>query len=232
MLKIKKIGNAIHFVNGDVSSVMPMTNEKETEVVINTLIEAVYQSTHKNEELQKSFDRSVDAIVTEYATEEIQPLLKDVTRNIPSYIVKSIDDSLSCAPKHLQGQVVKSHAIALARVYKDVAEMVLECSDTNLLYRSLVQKSGFITRDVEMLAEKLSEPLEKVKRLQVERQLSKDILHRGVEQGKIATLAHYGTFDKDVLDTARSIQKARNIASIIDKRQKKAIKSAIKTSAK
>jgi hypothetical protein len=110
--------------------------------------------------------------------------------------------------------------------------MVLECSDTNLLYRSLVQKSGFISRDVEMLSEKLDEPLEKVKRLQVERQLSKDILHRGVEQGKIATLAHYGTFDKDVLDTARSIQKARNTADIIDKRQKKAIKSAIKTSAK
>ena len=227
-MKIKQVGNALHIITKDASAVMPMTNKQETEKAINTLIEVIYQASHTNAELQKSV--MDDNLVEGFETQSNLALLNDLMVNIPNHVVKSSKDSISYAPTALQPQVMKHFANAISRVYKDAAEMVLSANDTTLLARSLLQKSILIGRDVELLSDKLDEPLEKLKSIKQERILRKSVLKAGVKQGETLAMAHYGTFDKDVLDTARSIQKARNTAETKDKSKQKAIKDALRAS--
>jgi CxxC motif-containing protein len=208
-MKIKKIGNALHINTEHGSSVMPMTTEAEVDKVINTLVEVIYQAKHTNTELTKSV--SDDLLVESFDTADSKALLNDTLMNVPSHVVKSVSDSISFAPVSLQPQVIKHFANAISRVYKDCAEMVLNAPDGTLLARSLLQKSILIGRDVEMMNEKLDEPLNKMKSIKRERLLRKSVLKAGVEQGEILAKNHYGEFDNEVLETARTIQKARNV---------------------
>jgi hypothetical protein len=125
---------------------------------------------------------------------------------------------------------MKHFAQAISRVYKDAAEMVLSSNDSTLLARSLLQKSILIGRDVELLADKIDEPLEKMKAIKQERVLRKSVLRKGVEQGQLLAKAKYGEFDTDVLDTARSIQSARNVTEAKSNHKSKAIKNALRIS--
>lgn len=223
-MKIKQVGNALHVVTKDSSAVMPMTTKEETAKVINTLIEVIYQATHTNTELQKSV--MSEALVESFDTKDNQALLNDLMMNVPSHIVKSAKDSIAFAPSALQPQVLKHFANAIARTYKDAAEMVLSANDTTLLARSLLQKSILIGRDVELLSDAIDAPLEKMKSIKQERIMRKSVLKAGVSQGETMAKLKYGEFDKDVLDTARSIQKARNVTDT----KRKAIKDALRAS--
>lgn len=208
MLKIKLIGEALHISTNGQSSIMPMTNKSETEKVINTLIEVIYTASHTNDELKKSV--MDDDLIEGFDTSANLPLLNDLMMNVPSHITKSAKDSLEFSPSALQPQVMKSFANAISRVYKDCAEMANNTTDTTLLSRSLFQKSLLISRDVELLADKIEEPLNKLKSIKNERILRKSVLKEGVKQGEILTKAKYGEFDNNVLSTARSIQNAKD----------------------
>lgn len=223
-MKIKQVGNALHIVTQDASAVMPMTTKEETTKAINTLIEVIYQATHTNTELQKSV--LSEDLVESFDTKDSQALLNDLMMNVPSHVVKSAKDSIAFAPSALQPQVLKHFATAISRVYKDAAEMVLSANDTTLLARSLLQKSILIGRDVELLNDAIDAPLEKMKAIKQERVLRKSVLKSGVSQGETMAKLKYGEFDNDVLDTARSIQKARNVSDT----KRKAIKDALRAS--
>lgn len=229
-MKIKKVGNALHIVTKDASLVMPMTNDQETEKVINTLIETIYQASHVNAELQKSV--MDDDLAENFSVEANLPLLNDLMMNVPSHVVKSAKESIQFAPSALQPQIMKHFANAIARTYKDCAEMVLNAPDGTLLARSLLQKSVLIGRDVELLSDKLDEPLQKMKSIKAERVMRKSVLAKGVAQGELLAMNRYGTFDKDVLDTAKSIQKARSTTQNEAKAKAKAIKNALRATQK
>lgn len=229
-MKIKKIGNALHIVTKDASAVMPMSTPQEIDQCVNTLIEVIYKASHENTELAKRV--MDDQWVENYDISSSLPLLNDVMMNVPSHVSKSVKDSIQFAPNALQPQILKHFAHAISRVYKDAAEMALSTNDPTFLARSLLQKSVLIGRDVELLSEKLDEPLEKMKTVKQERVLRKSVLKEGVKQGETLAMAHYGTFDKDVLETARSIQKARDVTEILDKTKRKAVRNALRISSK
>lgn len=229
-MKIKKIGNALHIVTGEDSVIVPMSTPSEIEKCTNTLIEVIYQVSHKNAELEKLVAN--DSLVESYDTKSSLPLLNDVLMNVPSHVSKSAKDAIQFAPSALQPQVIKQFANAISRVYKDAAEMILASDDSTLLARSLLQKSVMIGRDVELLADKLDEPLQKVKAIKFEREMRKSVLRKGVEQGKLQAMTHYGSFDKDVLETARSIQSARNVTEGKSQQKQKAIKDALRLAQK
>ena len=223
-MKIRQVGNALHIVTKDASSVMPMDTKEDISKVINTLIEVIYKATHTNTELQKSV--MDDSLVEGFETESNLALLNDLMMNVPTHITKSAKDSLEFSPSALQPQVMKSFATAISRVYKDCAEMANNTTDTTLLSRSLLQKSILISRDIDLLADKIDEPLNKLKSIKQERILRKSVLKDGVKQGEILAKTKYGEFNNDVLLTARSIQNAKD--KVLDK--DKAIKNAKRVS--
>lgn len=225
-MRIKKVGNALHINTDEGSSVLPMSTDAEITKCANTLIEVIYQLSHANKELEKRVMN--DSFVGSYSVESNLPLLNDIMMNVPSHVSKSAKDSMQFAPSALQPQILKHFTNAISRVYKDAAEMVLSTNDTTLLARSLIQKSLLISRDVELLSDKLDEPLQKMKAIKQEREITKTVLRKGVEQGKLIAMTHYGSFDKEVLETARSIQSARNVTENRKETKNKAIKDALR----
>lgn len=221
-LKIKRVSNAIHIITDTASAIMPMTTQQETMKAMDTLIETIYQISHVNADLQKSvMDGSV---VESYETKSTDALFDDVTLNIPSHVCKDLRKALECAPSHLQGQILKAVASVTSKIYRDCAEQIIQADDATLLSKSLLKKSMTITKDIELLADKLDEPLMALKHAQYEKAVKKDLLSKGFQQGVTVTKAKLAGVDNEVIETATAIVKAKSVQAD----EKKSLSSAIK----
>ncbi len=224
MLKIEKQANNLIIKNDGDVSVLDVSTLANAHQVIATLSAALEKSTQANHDLQKAMGHEM---VEEYAIEKSLALFRDVTMNVPSQVSKGIKSSLSFAPSHLQGQVLKHVTKSMAQIYKDAAEMVMACDDTNLLYKSLIQKAAFILRDVELLSEKMDEPLERIQQIKLEKSMRNHILQKGISQGKaIAKAEGYVGIDAATLETAAALNKTKTVLKDNENRLNSAIKSA------
>lgn len=223
-MKIKRVSNALHVITENGSSVMPMTNTQEINKAMDTLIEVIYQTSHANQELKKSV--MDDTLVEQFDTTNITPLIGDVCLNIPSQIEKEINKAVSLSPSHLQGQLLKSMVNITAKIYADASEQIQLADDSRLLSKSLAAKANTLRKDLELMNEKLDEPLERVKRMKYERTVSKELLRKGVEQGDLLARIKYGTIDAETLETAAAISKAKEVIQDQKSNLDKAIKNA------
>ena len=223
-LKLKRVGNALHIINGDSVGTMPLTTSVEIHKAIDTMAEVVYQVTTANQELKKSVN-STD-LVEEYSLSSIQSLFDDVTLNIPSHICADLTKALQNVPQHLQGQALKALATLTARVYSDAAEQILLADDTRLLSKSLAKKAVTIGKDVELVSAKLDEPLEKIKKVRYENAIRKDLLKKGVAQGELIAKTKYAGITADTLETAAAITKAKRVTADSKEKLAKSIRHA------
>ncbi len=222
-LKLKRVAKALHIITPNGSSVLPMDNESNTNKAVDTLIEFCYKLSHTNAELQKSV---MDDELVESFNNSVEPLVDAVCLNIPSTIEKQIVSAISCAPSHLQGQLLKSMVEITAKIYADASEQIQLADDSRLLSKSLAAKANTLRKDLELMNEKLDEPLERVKRMKFERTVSKELLRKGAEQGDLAARAKYGTIDQETLETAAAINKAKEVIADKSDALDKAIKNA------
>lgn len=227
-MKIKRVSNALHVITENGSSVMPMTNTQEINKAMDTLIEVIYQTSHANQELKKSV--MDDTLVEQFDTTNITPLIGDVCLNIPSQIEKEINKAVSLSPSHLQGQLLKSMVNITSKIYADASEQILLAQDIHLLSKSLVAKSNTLKKDLDLMADKLDEPLEVVKRMNFEKSVKKELLRKGAEQGALAARSKYGTINQETLETAAAINKAKKVVADKADRLSDAISSARKAS--
>jgi hypothetical protein len=210
MLKIKTQENQLIITNEGEVSVMDISKVETAHKAIQTLSKALEQAVRSNVELQKT--AYLEETPETFDIAGTEPLLRDVTMNVPSHVTKNIKSAMTFAPNHLQSQVVKNTVNALAQVYKDAGEMVLNCSDTTLLSKSLFQKSLLIKRDLELLEEQLDAPLNQIKAIKMEKQMRKDVLSKGIEQGKlIAKNQGYFGIDQDTLEIAAALNKTKSV---------------------
>jgi hypothetical protein len=210
MLKIKKQSNQLIITNDGEVSILDVANLESAHKAIDVLSKAL-ESTHRsNIDLQKA--SNVEERPESFDATSVEPLFRDLTMNVPSQVTKGVKSALNYAPSHLQSQVLKSAVESIAQVYKDAGEMVMNCSDTTLLSKSLFQKSMLIKRDIELLEDQLDAPLNQLKAIKLEKSMRSAILKKGIEQGKtIAKNQGYFGIDQETLETAAALNKTKSV---------------------
>ena len=225
MLKIKKQNDHQLLISNDADvTLLEIGTLAGAHKAIDTLSSVILELRKANESIGANLQDYPEA----FSSESVEPLLRDVTMNIPSHITKSIKKSVETSPSHLQGETIKSVLQGIAQVYKDAGEMVMSCTDTTLLSKSLFQKSMLIKRDLELLEEQLNAPLEKIKLVKLEKSMRSQVLSKGIDQGRrLAKLeSGYAGIDQDTFDTAKALNKAKGVLKSKKSSLDEAIKSA------
>ena len=228
MLKLKRSKDQILVMTDDGHASLPLTQESLYKSV-DTLLEVVERLTHENKSLNSM--RSEDA--ESFDTSMTKALLRDTTTHLTPATRNSVEASLAFSPSYLQAEALRNQVKAVANVYRDCADSVIASNgDTLALGKALLAKSNAIIRDLDLLEGKLSEPLQKLKSIKMEKSMRKEVLQKGIEQGKMISNAQFSGMTTDTLETARALNMAKQVLKTESNAKEKIIKDAIKISRK
>jgi hypothetical protein len=225
-VKIKRSNDHVIIMSSEGHAAMSLAPDSLYKSV-DTLLEFVERLTHENKSLNMM--RSEDA--ESYSVAETKALLRDTTTHLTPATRNSVEASLAFSPSYLQAESLRNQVKAMANVYRDCADSVIASNgDTLSVGKALLAKANAITRDLELLEGKLSEPLQKLKSIKMEKSMRKEILQKGIAQGKMISNAQFSGMTTDTLETARALNMAKQTLGSKKDAKAKIVKEALKIS--
>jgi hypothetical protein len=203
MLKIKQQNSNLVITNMGEASVLDISTLENAKKAIGMLTKAYEQVYFANQALKENVEAAES-----YSIKGIEPLFADT-------VTKAAKESLKFTPPLLQGLAVEKQAQLVMAVYNQLGNSLLQNSgvDTVTLAKSYLAKAAGIQNDLSLLKDQLHESVSTLKSIQLEKQLKKDIEEKAIAKGEQRTKAKYGTLNEEVLDTARSIVKAKELTA-------------------
>jgi predicted chitinase len=210
MLKIKQQNSNLVITNMGEASVVDISTLENAKKAIGMLTKAYEQVYFANQALKENVEATES-----YSIKGIEPLFADTFTNVPDTVTKAAKESLKFTPPLLQGLAVEKQAQLVMAVYNQLGNSLLQNSgvDTVTLAKSYLAKAAGIQNDLSLLKDQLHESVSTLKSIQLEKQLKKDIEEKAIAKGEQRTKAKYGTLNEEVLDTARSIVKAKELTA-------------------
>jgi hypothetical protein len=216
MLKLKRQDDQVVIMVDGETAAMPLTDKASVNKAIDSLLEVVHKMQHELRDLNAL--RYDDA--ERYETKSVNALFRDTTSHFTASTRHNVEQAMSFSPAYLQAENLRNQVKAIANAYKDCAESVLSSNgDTLAVGKSLYAKSTAILRDLDLLEPQLSAPLDKLKAIKMEKSMRKEILRKGIDQGKQIAKAQFQGMTNDTLETAVALNKAKNVLN--DKKTKR-----------
>lgn len=227
MLKIKRSNDHIIIITDTGTATMSLTDRQAINKSVDTLIEVIERVTHENNDL--SALRTED--VERFDTKSVNALFRDTTSHFTALTRKSVEEALSFSPAYLQAESLRNQVKSLANAYKDCAETVLSSNGDNIAVgKSLYAKAHAVLRDLDLLDDQLSAPLNKLKAIKMEKSMRKEILRKGIAQGKQIARTEFSGLTADTVDTAVALNKVKNLLNDRKTKRDKIISDAKKIS--
>jgi len=223
MLKLKRQDDQVVIMVDGETAAMPLTDKASVNKAIDSLLEVVHKMQHELRDLNAL--RYDDA--ERYETKSVNALFRDTTSHFTASTRNNVEAAISFSPAYLQAENLRNQVKAIANTYKDCAETVLASNgDTLSIGKSLYAKSTAILRDLDLLEPQLSAPLEKLKAIKMEKSMRKEILRKGIEQGKQIANAGFSGMTSDTLQTAVALNKAKAVLGDKKTKREKIIRDA------
>lgn len=225
MLKIKQSNNNLVITNMGEAAVLDISTLENAKQAIGMLTKAYEQVYFINQSLKENA-----ATTEEYSIKSIEPLFHDAFTNVPETVTKSAKDALKFTPPLLQGLAVEKQAELVRNIYNQLGNSLLQNSgvDTITLAKSYLAKAAHIQNDLSLLKDQLHASVSTLKSIQLEKKLKEEVEAKAIAKGEQRTKAKYGTLNEEVLDTARSIVKAKEITKQKQDTLDNAVKGALR----